>query len=96
MLKNVLLVFTNIFLFTVTNTLIIYHHFNRNGDHNNQIKMKENFLGELAGESYNIVSLRFKPYSPRAYFIITNQEQVRSSVDEFVNSNWKQCFELVK
>ncbi len=78
-----------------TDTLIIYHHLNRSRDHIGQIKERENSLGELAGEFYNIMSLRFRPYSPRAYFIITNRKQVRSKVDEFVNSNWKQCFELV-
>lgn len=42
------------------------------------------------------VQLTTPPYSPRAYFIITNQEQVRSKIDEFVNSNWKQCFGIVE
>ena len=79
-----------------TNTLIIYHHLNRSGDHITQIKGREKILGELAGEFYSIMSLRFRPYSPRAYFIITNQEQVKSRVDEFLSSNWKQCFELVE
>ena len=81
---------------TQTNTLIIYHHLSRNGDHITQIKQKEKVLGKLAGSSYTVISLRFRPYSPRAYFIITNQEQVKSKIDEFVNSNWKQCFELVR
>lgn len=78
-----------------TNTLIVYHHLGRNGDHLSQIKAREKVLGELAGKSYSIVSLRFRPYSPRAYFIITNQDIVKTKVDEFVNSNWNQCFELV-
>jgi hypothetical protein len=81
---------------SVTNTLIIYHHLNRNGDHITQIKENQKLLQELAGNRYTIISLRFRPYSPRAYFIITNQEQVRAKLDEFVNSNWKQCFELVE
>lgn len=80
---------------SLTNTLIIYHHLSRNGDHTTQIKQKQRVLAELAGESYDIISLRFQPYSPRAYFIMTNKENVRSIVTEFVSSNWKQCFELV-
>ena len=69
---------------SVTNTLIIYHHLNRNGDHITQIKENQKLLQELAGNRYTVVSLRFRPYSPRAYFIITNQKQVRDKVDEFV------------
>jgi len=81
---------------SVADTLIIYHHLSRNGDHISQIKGKQKYLGELAGNSYNVISLRFRPYSPRAYFIITKQDQVNHKIDEFVNSSWKQCFELVK
>ncbi|MCK4998509.1 MAG: hypothetical protein KAS23_03205 [Anaerohalosphaera sp.] len=78
-----------------THTLLIYHHLSRNGDHNFQIKQRCKTLSELAGGSYNVMSLRFKPYSPRAYFIVSNQEQVRSRVNDFVRSSWRQCFELV-
>lgn len=80
----------------VTDTLIIYHHLSRNGDHLSQIKQRENHLTELAGQSYKVISLRFRPYSPRAYFVMTNQEYIKSIVTEFVKSNWKQCFELVE
>ena len=79
----------------ITNTLIIYHHLNRNGDHITQIKENQKLLQELAGNRYTVISLRFRPYSPRAYFVITNQEQVRAKLDDFVGSNWKQCFELM-
>ena len=79
-----------------TNTLIIYHHLSRNGDHITQIKENQKLLQELAGNRYTIISLRFRPYSPRAYFVVTKQDQVRSKVDEFLNSNWKQCFDVVR
>ncbi len=80
---------------SVANTLIIYHHLGRNGSHASQIKEREGALRDLAGEDYTVISLKFNPYSPRAYFIITNQEQARNTIVEFVNSNWKQCFEMV-
>ena len=80
---------------SVANTLIIYHHLGRNGSHASQIREREDVLRGLAEEDYTVISLKFNPYSPRAYFIITNQEEVRSKIDEFVYSNWKQCFELV-
>ena len=79
---------------SLSNTLIIYHHLGRNGSHASQIKEREDVLRDLAGEGYTVISLKFNPYSPRVYFIITNQEQARNTIVEFVNSNWKQCFEL--
>ncbi len=81
---------------SITDTLIIYHHLGRNGTHASQIGQRTNKLQDIAGSSYKVISLCFKPYSQRAYFIITNQEQVRNQVDEFLSSNWKQCFELVE
>ena len=77
-------------------TLIIYHHLGRNGSHDSQIKQREYELQNIAGQKYEIISLKFSPYSPRAYFVITNQGQFISKIDEFVSSNWKQCFELVE
>jgi hypothetical protein len=79
-----------------TKTLIIYHHLSRSGNHISQIKQREETLKKLAGESYSVISLRFRPYSPRAYFVISNQHQVINKISEFVGSNWKQCFELLK
>lgn len=80
---------------SVTDTLIVYHHLSRNGDHLSQIKQKGIHLGKLAGNSYNVMSLRFRPYSPRAYFVITNQESVNNHIDRFLESNWMHCFEKV-
>jgi hypothetical protein len=78
-----------------TNTLVIYHHLSRNGDHVSQIKQRGKILCELVGKSYEVLSLRFRPYSPRAYFVITNRKDMKGKVLEFVNSGWKQCFEFL-
>ncbi len=80
---------------SVTNTLIVYHHLSRRGTHTSQMRKKQGILQGLSGQDHIVISLRFRPYSPRAYFIITNQDQIRRKIDEFVNSNWKQCFEQV-
>lgn len=80
----------------IADTLIIYHHLSRNGDHAAQISNREKKLKELAGDSYKVLSIRFQPYSPRAYFIITNQGDMERRVLEFVKSNWNQCFEWMR
>lgn len=77
-------------------TLIIYHHLGRNGSHESQIKQREKELRDIAGKGYEVVSLKFRPYSPRAYFIITNQKQITGVVNKFLDSNWKQCFETAR
>ena len=79
-----------------TNTLIVYHHLGRNGSHASQIQQGASILQSIAGNSYKLLSLIFKPYSPRAYFIITKQNEVLDRVNDFMNSNWKQCFEKVE
>jgi hypothetical protein len=80
---------------SITDSLIIYHHLGRNGTHASQMKQRANILQDIAGSSHNVISLCFKPYSPRAYFIITKQNEVRDRVNDFMKSKWKSCFEVV-
>ena len=79
----------------VTDTLIIYHHLNRLKSHIEQIKHKREVLSEQAGGSYNVISLRFKAYSPRIYFIITRKQDIIQKVEHFITTNWSRCFEWV-
>ncbi len=79
---------------SITDTLIIYHHLGRTGTHASQIEQRASKLQDVAGDSYKVISLCFKPYSPRAYFIITKQNEVIEKVKQFYNSTWKKCFEL--
>ena len=79
-----------------TSTLVIYHHLGRNEDHTSQIRQRVSILRSIAGDSYELLSLRFRPYSPRAYFIITKQDGMVDRVKKFVDSNWKQCFEMIE
>jgi hypothetical protein len=81
---------------SLTNTLMVYHHFSRNGNHIFQIRERQEVLQSLAGNSHKVVSLRFKPYSPRAYFIITSLNDIIDEIYKFANSYWKQCFELIE
>jgi len=81
---------------SITDTLIIYQHFSRHGDHISQIREKEKILQELAGNSYKFLSLRFRPYSQRVYFILTRSKDIIDKIEKFINSEWKQCFELMK
>ncbi len=54
---------------------IIYHHLNRHknhGTHKDQIKRRVSELRKHVAPSGKIFALRYRPYSPRAYFILTN------------------------
>ena len=76
-----------------TKTLIVYHHFNRKRTHHSQIEQRKKTLQDIS-KSHEILSLRFWPYSPRVYFILTRQSDVIDRVNIFANSEWRQCFEL--
>lgn len=80
---------------SATGTLIIYHHLGRQGDHKTQIIERTNMLKQLTGHSYKIISLRFRPYSARAYFVLTSQEEIADRVKQFVKSRWRKCFGIV-
>lgn len=76
-------------------TVVVYHHFGHHGTHEHQIRQRKKQLREKLGNHKHIISLRFKRYSPRAYFVITESTRIVDGVKHFVNSSWKQCFELV-
>lgn len=76
-------------------TLVIYHHLSRQGTHLMQIHRRVEALRKLAGPERQVLTLRFRPYSPRAYFILTNQQAMIEQIKTFAKSNWKQYFQLV-
>ena len=49
---------------------VIYHHLNRNKKHKDQIESRIKDLREKIDPTGKIFALRYKPYSPRVYFII--------------------------
>ncbi len=59
------------------NTCVVYHHLNRHrdhGTHENQIITKISELREKVSPSGKIFALRFRPKSPRAFFILTSKK----------------------
>ncbi len=57
---------------------VIYHHLNRHkkhGNHENQIRTRTAELREHLSPTGTIFALRFWPYSPRAYFILTHPSE---------------------
>jgi len=71
---------------------VIYHHLNRHkiyGTHTDQIKSKVGELRERIRPSGKVFALRFRPYSPRAYFILTNsleENSIRTKIHAFLKS----------
>jgi hypothetical protein len=55
--------------------LVIYHHFDRSKSHPDQIQEKLDLLRNLA-PNREPFALRYRPYSPRAYFLLVNPTSV--------------------
>jgi len=78
-------------LFSGKNTCVIYHHLNRNAMHHAQIAEKCQILRERINPDGTIYALRYKPYSPRAYFILTNKISelvIKDKISNFLSSKW--------
>lgn len=80
-------------------TVVLYHHLNRHGRHGTHERQLKDRNGELSVSTGGFVSsLRFHPYSSRAFFIVTRDrgehEQTRKSLAEFVNGPWGEFFTL--
>lgn len=74
-------------------TIVIYHHLNhhkKHGTHENQIRTKVNELRERIDPTGTIFALRYRPYSPRAYFILTakSEKRIRESILNFLGSSY--------
>jgi hypothetical protein len=54
---------------------VIYHHLGRRGTHIDQISAKIGELRQHINPTATIFALRYKPYSPRAYFIVVAASQ---------------------
>ena len=76
-------------LFKNKDICIIYHHMNMNSPHPKQIEDRILELRNKVNPSGKIFSARFKPYSPRAYFILTRdikEQSVYVNLKNFLNS----------
>jgi hypothetical protein len=79
---------------SAADTLVIYHHLSRQGTHLAQVQQRAAVLKKIVGPARQILTLRFRAYSPRAYFILTNQQAIIERIKTFAQSSWKQHFQL--
>ncbi len=78
-------------LFRGKNACVIYHHLSRSTTHQKQINKRCHELRKRINPDGRIYALRFNPYSPRAYFILTDkscQDEIRKNIKEFMASSW--------
>lgn len=74
---------------------VSYHHLNRHkdhGDHALQIRNRAAQLKHMIDPSHTVFALRYRPYSPRAFFIASSpsaREHVEAILSEFMNSDWQ-------
>lgn len=72
---------------------IIYHHLNRHknhGTHEKQIQTRAAELRKFINPGGAIFALRYRPYSPRAYFILTansEEKKARENIDNFLHGS---------
>jgi hypothetical protein len=75
-------------LFEVKDACVIYHHLNRNKKHKDQIESQIKDLRKKIDSTGKIFALRYKPYSPRVYFIISKkavEKQLKDKIQRFMN-----------
>jgi hypothetical protein len=86
-------------LFENKKAIIIYHHLNRHknhGTHKDQIRKRIIELREKVNPSGRIFAIRFRPYNPRAYFLITSRAKenfMRNKLNDFINSSHGQFWD---
>jgi hypothetical protein len=73
------------------NVTIIYHHLGRSRTHADQILSRAAELREHILPTGKIFALRYWPYSPRAYFVLTSESEekrTRDSLLSFLHSSY--------
>ena len=82
-------------LFYRKDVIVIYHHLNRHknhGSHWQQLEERAKELRQKINPSGKIFAIRYKPYSPRAYFILCNKNketEIQKNLNSFLNSPWE-------
>jgi hypothetical protein len=81
--------------------IVVYHHLNRHinyGDHERQMRDRANEIRKAIGSGVNVSSVRFRPYSPRGFFIITRyQDEFQKTNDmlrSFLDAHWSAYFTM--
>lgn len=71
-------------LYSNTRCLVIYHHLNRLLPHNEQVTILKY---ELEKEFPKVIAIKHKPYSPRVYYFVLEDEELylflKSSLNDF-------------
>lgn len=81
-------------LFRGKEICIIYHHLNRHknhGSHQKQMKDRAISLRREIDPSGKIFAIRYRPYSPRAFFVLCNQqseELIQHGIKRFMETPW--------
>lgn len=84
------------------NVCVIYHHLNRHknhGKHSDQIESRIRELREQVKPSGQIFAIRFRPYSPRAYFIITDSNEkitIKNRIKDFLDRQSGEHWDLYR
>jgi len=71
-------------------SLVVYHHLSRNGSADDQIRSCASQLRERLGIGGDIISLRYRRGTARAFFIIPNGRErvLNERIDAFLDGPW--------
>jgi len=78
--------------------VVVYHHLGRQGTHTEQIRSRNQWLFSYFNKTHSVFALRFKCYSPRAYFFLARKDKaddIKHSLEMFIDSNWNKCFDSI-
>ena len=88
-------------LFSDKAICVIYHHLNRTGSHQSQIQNRADELKQRVASKGSVFCIRFAPYSPRAYLILSKAREakdIRANLEIFMNSpcgiGWDSYYEV--
>jgi hypothetical protein len=78
-------------------SLIVYHHLNRNGSHSSQVEAMRRSMNERFGHGFETSAIIYKRGSGRAYFIIASpqhKELLSQRLSKMRMSSWSRHFDF--
>jgi hypothetical protein len=82
-------------------TVVLYQHLNRHtnyGDHERQMRDRAAEIRMAIAGDVHVASVRFRPYSPRGFFMITRyQDEFQRTSDllrSFLDTPWRAYFTM--
>lgn len=76
-------------------SVVVYHHFSRNGSHADQLKREARRIAERLALPELPLALRYRPWSPRAFFILPSdrhRELIEARIDTLLGGPWAAHF----